>query len=44
MSSNLFEYDFERYKDALASAGPINSYKTLDAKIMVSRALPVSLL
>ena len=42
ISSNLLEYDFDRYKDALARAGPINSYKTLEARIIVSKAIPIS--
>lgn len=42
ISSNLLEYDFDKYKDALARAGPINSYKTLEARIMVSKAIPIS--
>lgn len=33
MSSNLLEYDPDRYSDNFAQAGPISSYKTLEARI-----------
>ena len=42
MSSILFEYDLDKYSDNFAHAGPISSYKTLDAKIIVSKSCPCS--
>ena len=42
MSSNLLEYDPDRYSDNFAQAGPISSYKTLEARIIVSSASPIA--
>ena len=38
----VVEYDFDKYNESFAQAGPINSQRTLEANIIVSRADPCS--
>ena len=40
-SSSLVEYDLDKYSASFAQPGPMSSYRTLEARMMVCRSLPI---